>query len=273
MHKETWRLLITPPNTGGWNMALDEAILEAVTHQTQSPTLRLYAWSPYCLSLGHAQPIEDVNLNTLSTCGWDLVRRPTGGRAILHADELTYSVCAPLNNAHVQGGVIESYRMIADALLNALEKIGIQADSKPKDQQQKHRSEDPVCFQFPSDYEITFAGKKIIGSAQARRSGALLQHGSIPLFGDISRIISCLKFETPANEERAKVNLLSKAATIKDVAGQRVSWKEVALAMIEAFEERFLIDLVQHAVSDEELSRAKQLAADKYNHSDWTYRI
>jgi lipoyl(octanoyl) transferase len=273
MQREKWRLIITSPNSGGWNMAVDEAILETVAQQAQPPTLRLYSWTPYCLSLGHAQPIKDVNLNTLSNNGWELVRRPTGGRAILHADELTYSVCAPLNNSRIQGGVIESYRMISNALLTTLEMIGIQADSKPKDQDQKHLSKVPVCFQFPSDYEITFSGKKIIGSAQARRYSALLQHGSVPLFGDISRIISCLLFETVAEKDHAKLNLLSKAATIKDIAGKQIPWKEVANTMIDAFEERFLIDLTHCPVSDKELVRAKELAAEKYNHPDWTYRV
>ena len=254
-------------------MALDEAILESVAQQAQLPTLRLYSWNPYCLSLGHAQPIKDVNLETITERGWGLVRRQTGGRAILHADELTYSVCAPLNNSHVQGGVIESYRMISDALLSTLEKIGIRADSKPKDQEEKHRSKDPVCFQYPSDYEITFEGKKIIGSAQARRYGALLQHGSIPLFGDISRIISCLTFETREKTEYARANLLSRAATLKDAARREVSWKEVANAMIEAFEEKFLIHLAQRPVSYQELSRTQELVEEKYDHLNWTDRI
>jgi len=273
MHKETWRLIITSPNTGGWNMALDEAILESVAQKMQPPTWRLYAWNPFCLSLGHAQPIKDVNRDTLVAHKGGLVRRPTGGRAILHADELTYSVCAPLGNIHIEGGVIESYRRISDVLLNTLEKIGIGADSKLKEQEEKHRSKDPVCFQYPSDYEITFAGKKIIGSAQARRFGALLQHGSMPLFGDISRIISCLKFDTQDKQEQATENLISRAATLKDVAGRQVSWKEAANAMISACEEVLRVHLVHQPVSDHELSRAQELVAEKYEHPDWTERI
>jgi lipoate-protein ligase A len=98
--KDSWRLLVTPPARGAWNMAVDEAILEAVGRGASLPTLRLYAWEPACLSLGYAQPIGDVDQPRLRARGWDLVRRPTGGRAVLHTDELTYSVIAPPGEPH-----------------------------------------------------------------------------------------------------------------------------------------------------------------------------
>ena len=273
MQKDTWRLIITSPNTGGWNMAVDEAIFESVSNITQPPTLRLYAWYPNCLSLGHAQSISEINTQYLAAMGWGLVRRPTGGRAILHADELTYSVCAPLDNEHIQGGVIESYREISGALLLALEMIGIKADSKPKNKEEKYLSKDPVCFQYPSDYEITFNGKKIIGSAQARRSNALLQHGSIPIFGDISRITSCLLFPSEKEKVIATKNLLSRAATLENIAGQNISWQEIAFALVSAFETKFDIRLIHSSLSNEEFSKSKQLIAKKYCHPDWTQRI
>jgi lipoate-protein ligase A len=90
-----WRLLITPAARGAWNMAVDESILEHIGRGASLPTLRLYAWTPACLSLGHAQPIADVDMQRLQQHGWEVVRRATGGRAILHTDELTYSVIAP----------------------------------------------------------------------------------------------------------------------------------------------------------------------------------
>ena len=105
---EQWRLLITSPASGAWNMAVDEALLEAVGSNQSLPCLRLYAWEPPCLSIGYAQPFADIDRSRLADFGWDWVRRPTGGRAILHADELTYSVIAPLDEPRVSGSVLES---------------------------------------------------------------------------------------------------------------------------------------------------------------------
>src|SRR3989337_4154135 len=97
-----WRLVITPPARGAWNMALDESILEQIGRGASLPTLRLYAWDPACLSLGHAQPFADVDMTRLKERGWEVVRRATGGRAILHTDELTYSVIAPNDEPRVR---------------------------------------------------------------------------------------------------------------------------------------------------------------------------
>ena len=120
---DSWRLLLTPPARGAWNMAVDEAILENIGRGASLPTLRLYAWTPACLSLGHAQPFSDVDAVRLKQRGWDVVRRATGGRAILHTDELTYSVIAPLKEPRVEGGVLESYNRLAQALLTAVKNL------------------------------------------------------------------------------------------------------------------------------------------------------
>src|SRR5271169_6015035 len=112
----TWRLLITPPARGARNMAVDESILEHIGRGASLPTLRLYSWQPPCLSLGHAQPFADVDVPRLNARGWEVVRRPTGGRAILHTDELTYSVIAPTNERRVAGSLLESYNRLARAL-------------------------------------------------------------------------------------------------------------------------------------------------------------
>jgi len=270
---KTWRLIVTSPNTGAWNMALDEAIFESVCNDVCLPTLRLYAWNPFCLSLGHAQGISEVDQDALDDYGWDLVRRPTGGRAILHADEITYSVCAPLEDAHIKGGVIESYRSISNCLLLALRNLGIAADSKPKNTKEKNLSKDPVCFQYPSDYEITFQGKKFIGSAQARRSEALLQHGAIPLFGDLSRIVSVLFYESEEKRENVRKKLLSRATTLMEILGHRIPWQQFAQVLIQAFEKEFEIYLNHQNVTTQEFSRAEELVVNKYANPDWTTRI
>ncbi|MCD6356941.1 MAG: lipoate--protein ligase family protein, partial [Anaerolineaceae bacterium] len=251
-------------------MAVDEAILEAATCHAVKPTLRLYSWRPYCLSIGHAQAIAEVNLSHLADLGWDLVRRPTGGRAILHADEITYSICAPLDDPNVKGGVLESYRHFSNCLLEALSIIGIRADSKPKDETAKFLSKDPVCFQYPSDYEITVFGKKIIGSAQARKKDGLLQHGAIPMFGDITRIISTLNFKSDTQRKIARLNLSNHATTIKSIIGYEISWNELSNAIISAFEEVLGIQFVLSTLTKGELKRAKELQKEKYLSDKWT---
>jgi lipoate-protein ligase A len=178
-----WRLLHTTPAVGAWNMAVDEAILESVAAGTSLPTLRLYSWEPPCLSLGYAQAAGDVDLTLLNQAGWHLVRRPTGGRAILHADELTYSVIAPLKEPRVAGSVLESYSRLAQALLLALQILSLPAQTQlNSDPGNSTRNTNPVCFEVPSNYEILVNGKKLIGSAQARRKAGILQHGSLPLY-------------------------------------------------------------------------------------------
>ena len=126
--RTSWRLVCTPPSPGDWNMAVDEAILEAAGQGKTLPTLRLYAWQPPCLSLGYAQPASDADRNALNQNGWGLVRRPTGGRAILHCDELTYSVIAPNHEPRLEGGVLDSYRTLSQALLRALHTLEIPAE-------------------------------------------------------------------------------------------------------------------------------------------------
>lgn len=252
-------------------MALDEAILEAAGNGKVAPTLRLYAWSPACLSLGYAQPSADVDMGRLEAFGWQLVRRPTGGKAILHTDELTYSVAGPLNEPHLAGSVLESYRRLSKALLCALEILGIAAQSEEKPSQGNSVSEEnPVCFEVPSNYEITLEGKKLIGSAQARRKEGVLQHGSLPLYGDLRRIVAVLRFPDEASREVAGERLLSRATTASAAKGEPITWEQAAQAMATAFQQTLQVDLQDQQGTPAELERAAQLVVEKYNHPSWT---
>lgn len=269
-----WRVITSPPAAGAWNMALDEAIMEAVRGLEQPPTLRFYAWEPACLSLGHAQPIGDVDLPSLVANGWQVVRRPTGGRAILHTDELTYSIAAHQDNPIMTGGVLESYRRISLALVEGLRKLGINsnADSHyalPEGSVQNAA----VCFEVPSNYEITANGMKIIGSAQARRGLGVLQHGSLPLFGDLARITQVLKFESVAEQVSARQRLLDHAATAETILGYLPTWQQAVEAMVSAFADQLPIQLVASDPSESELTRARVLEAEKYANAAWTNRI
>ena len=274
MDNSTWRLIISPPSTGAWNMSLDEAIMEAVTAGSQPPTLRLYAWEPACLSLGHAQPVADVDLSALEQRGWQLVRRPTGGRAILHTDELTYSVCAHQENPLMTGGILESYRRISSALTRGLEKLEIRANADNHYGLPDGSSLNAaVCFEVPSNYEITANGKKLIGSAQARRSLGVLQHGSLPLSGDLTRITEVLKFETSAERTAAARRLLDHATTAETILGIAPTWENAAESLKQAFQEQVQVELVESLPGPAEIERAHCLQIEKYANPVWTNRI
>ena len=218
-----WRLIHTPPSTGAWNMAVDEAILEHIYRGEAKPTLRLYAWNPPCLSLGHAQPFKDVDVERLKSQGWDVVRRVTGGRAILHTDELTYSVTGNADDEILSGGVMESYNRLSKALLYAVQSLSLPVQVEEANHKTASQNLNPVCFEVPSSYEITVDGKKLIGSAQARKKEGVLQHGSLPLTGDLTRICDALVFENESKRQEAKDRLLSRATTVESVLGINIS--------------------------------------------------
>ena len=265
---KVWRLLITPPTHGAWNMAVDEAILEAVGRGGSLPTLRLYAWEPACLSLGYAQPLSDVDIPCLQARGWEMVRRPTGGRAVLHIDEITYSAIAPLNEPRVAGTVLDSYNRIAHALVEALRLLGLPVEVEERSGG-PGKSPNPVCFEVPSTYEITVGGKKLVGSAQARRKEGVLQHGSLPLNGDLTRILQVLAYPDEEARTRAASHLLERATTVETALGRVVSWNEAAQDYIAAFRSVLALDLQPGKLTPEEEVRAGELSASKYSHPDW----
>jgi lipoate-protein ligase A len=272
--KTKWRLVQSAAATGAWNMALDEAILEAVHRGSAKPTLRLYAWSPPCLSLGYAQPSGDVDFEYLKASGWQIVRRPTGGRAILHTDELTYSIICPHSEPRVAGSVLASYQRLSAALLGALQQLGIPAQALETNSRQKNPAvQNPVCFETPSNYEITATGKKIIGSAQARRREGILQHGSFPLCGDLTRITSALCFPDQASRTNAAQRLLEHATTAEAILGHPLSSDTAAEAFILGFRQALNLELDREDLTRAELARAAELVTQKYGNSAWTGRV
>jgi len=271
--KSTWRLIEHPSAQGSWNMAVDEAILESVYSGESPPTLRLYAWQPACLSLGHAQPYAEVDTEALTANGWDIVRRPTGGRAILHVDELTYAVIAPETDPRVKGGVLESYLRLSQALLASLQLLGLRPQVEEKESNGNKRKPNPVCFEVPSNYEITVNDKKLIGSAQARRKEGILQHGALPLYGDLTRIISALKFPDETAKAKAKERLLAHATTVENELGLLITWQQASHSFQQAFSEVLNLDLEPENLTEKEIERAQALQKNKYAHSSWTERI
>lgn len=267
-----WRLLLTAPARGAWNMAVDESILIHTGRGESPPTLRLYAWTPACFSLGYAQPFADVDVNRLNTRGWEVVRRATGGRAILHTDELTYSVIAPDDEPRVAGTVLESYNRLAQALLLAVKNLSLPVEIK-EGKTGNPADLNPVCFEVPSTYEITVNGKKLIGSAQARKREGVLQHGSLPLTGDLARICQALVFDNESAREDASQRLLARATTVESALGRAVAWDTAAQAFIGAFETQLGLGFERGELSESESKTADRLVNEKYGHASWTERV
>lgn len=263
--RSTWRLIRSPASDGPSQMAVDEAIQQAVAKGAVPPTLRLYAWDPPCLSLGRNQPVTEVDREALRAAGYDLVRRPTGGRAILHTDELTYSVSVPLSDPRVRGGVLVSCEELSQGLNRALEILGVD-DAAVHRREGRPSTPEPVCFEATGAFEIVFDGRKLIGSAQMRRRGALLQHGTLPLCGDIARVSPFLI--PPADPNRIR----RRATTLEAAAGRAVSWQKAAQAVADGFAQALNLHLEPGGLSTEEHSAAADLAREKYRSAEWTER-
>lgn len=253
---------------------MDESILEHIHQGEALPTLRLYSWNPPCLSLGHAQSFTDVDMAQVKANGWEVVRRVTGGRAILHTDELTYSVTGGSEEPVLAGGVLESYNRLAQALLYAIRELGLPVEIKEYAPagEPAALNLNPVCFEVPSTYEITVEGKKLIGSAQARKKESVLQHGSLPLTGDLTRICQALVFKDTAARENAAQRLLARATTVESVIGVKNDWETAARAFVHGFEAQLGIHFQRGVLSRSESERADELVKEKYANPVWTER-
>jgi lipoate-protein ligase A len=272
----TWRLLITPPLDGATNMAVDEAILYALAEGHGLPTIRFFQWEPPCLSLGYNQHWRDVDEAACRQLGYTWTRRPTGGKAILHTDEATYSLIIPQADPRIQGGIVESYRVLSLGLLRGLAKLGVQGQQASKEdiqaQRRAQRADGPVCFDTPSRYEITWDGKKLIGSAQLRRKQIVLQHGSLPLHGDLNRILHALALSDEEHSQQAEL-LPQRAATLERVLGKALSFEEVITGLATGFAEQLNLTLAAMPLTDQEQALVDKLRAEQYANDNWNKRV
>jgi len=232
-----WRLFDTGANIGAYNMAVDEELLARAQSGEQVPVLRFYTWDPAAVSIGRFQKIDDaVNADACERRGIDIVRRITGGRAVLHYRELTYSIIARTDNPLFPANVLGTYKLIAAGLLHGLKNLGIPAEMVSRSNRHaalvKKNAKDPACFSSPSWYEILVHGRKIIGSAQRRLTGAFLQHGSILMDYD-----PALEAEVIPGGSGNDV-----VTSIRQELGRGFSLEEVKHAFVKGFAEALAID-------------------------------
>lgn len=268
----TWRLLITEPASGAWNMAVDEAIATLAAQGESPPTLRFYQWQPGTVSLGRHQSAAEIDSDRLQAQGYDLVRRPTGGRAILHIDELTYSIMGPANEPRLHGPVLDTYNLISQGIVLGLRRMGVAVSKAPGDQR-VGPDVSPVCFEAPSAYEISVGRQKLVGSAQNRRAGYVLQHGTLPLQGDITRLVDVLAIASEAERTALREILAARATTLGAVLGRVVTFWEAATALIDGLSTVLALDFEQQELSPAEQQLAQTLVQEKYVHPDWLQRV
>jgi len=180
-------------------------------------------------------------------------------------------VIAAQAEEHVAGSLLESYNRLAQALLHAVRELGVDA-RMTGDAEANRNSVNPVCFEAPSAYEITVDGKKLIGSAQARRKQGVLQHGSLPLRGDLTRITEVLAYPDEATRGEAARRLLMRATTVESVMHQDVSWNEAAEAFVHGFETALGLGFERARLSEKEVERTHALVEEKYGQLKWTER-
>jgi lipoate-protein ligase A len=175
-----WRLLSHQASDGPWNMAVDEAIARSVGTGQAPPTIRFYAWYPPAVSLGCLQRADGaIAADVCRRLGVAVVRRPTGGRAVLHDQELTYSLCLPLNDLWGRLTVAESFRLTSQGLLAGLRRLGVPAVLADSTGESRNAEGMEACFQLRRMPAILVRGRKLLGSAQRRWNTVLLQHGSL----------------------------------------------------------------------------------------------
>src|SRR4051812_42542424 len=228
MKKEVWRFIDSGNGSPAFNMALDEALLNWHSEGKIPPVIRFYGWNPPTLSIGYFQKVEkEIDLEAVKKHGLGFVRRPTGGRGVLHEHELTYSVIVSEEYPDMPETVTEAYRVISGGVLEGFRNLGLDARfSVPETREQNAELRTPksgVCFDAPSWYELVVEGKKIAGSAQTRQKGVILQHGAILLSLDEDKLVSLFKFKSEKLRERVRLSLPQKAVAIDRLANRAVS--------------------------------------------------
>jgi len=263
---KSWRFLDSGPSDGATNMAVDEAIFEGVRAGSSPPTVRVYAWEPPAVSVGHSQKASaELDLAACHERGFGVVRRPTGGRAVLHAGEITYSVIGPAGVPPLAGSIPESYRRIARGLLLGLAEIGVEAELSPVATASRSRGEvAPPCFVSAGRFEVVVGGRKLVGSAQRRSGVAVLQHGSLLTDGTHVQLADVLRLRKESDRDAIRRALAEKATDLGSLLQGPVAYRRLAAAIRAGFEKAWALELTPGALTERESEAVRRLATDHH---------
>lgn len=261
----TLRYLHTGALPAALNMAVDDVLLDAARHGA-GPILRTYGWTPPAVSVGYGQKIDEaVDVDACRTRGIDIVRRATGGRAVLHANELTYSFHCADGEGPAQHSVQDASRLLGECLAGGLQRHGIDAVIERGASPAHGRR--GACFASTARWELTCGGRKLVGSAQRRTRGALLQHGSILAGPEHLQLIELLP--TPVQAEK---DLMQVSTHLGECAGD-VDLVALSRDLAVSFAEHLALRLVEVALSAAEREAAQELAREKYGNDEFTFRL
>jgi len=252
--KEQWRLLKTEDNSAYTNMAIDKAVMVSCSRGKVPPTVRFYTWKPPAISIGYFQSLnEEVDLDACKSLGVEFVRRITGGGAVFHDKELTYSIIISESNPKVPKNILESYRRICGAVIKGLKHLWIESKYSPIN-------------------DIIVNNKKISGSAQTRKSKTVLQHGTVLMDVDIDKMFKLLKVPNEKIKDKLIADVKQRVTSIKHISDNNVSFNETSDAMKIGFEEEFNIELVNDNLTKEEISLTKKFERECFSTTEWNYR-
>lgn len=267
--QDKWNVLNSGHLDAATNMAIDELLLKWHSEGKIPPTIRFYGWQKPSLSIGHFQNVDKtIDLKGVLKHQCDFVRRLTGGSAVLHDNEITYSIIVSEDHPKIPSSVNEAYYILSQGLLEGYRILGIEADFAPYTKQ-KLKSRSAVCFESPAIYEMVVDGKKISGNAQTRKDGVLLQHGSIPMSFDADMLFDLFQFPSERVRERQRNTFLKRTISINEATGKQHTYEMLQLAFLKGFQRSLNISTAPMELTKEQNEDIADLVNTKYRTNAW----
>lgn len=267
--QEQWDVIHSAHHNAATNMAIDETLLKWHSQEKIPPTIRFYGWKRPSLTVGLFQNVEKtINFAKINEHNCDFVRRLTGGSAVLHDNELTYSIIVNEKHPKIPSTVSEAYYVLSQGLLEGYRLLDIDADfAIPERDLLRNRS--AVCFERPAIYEMVAGGKKISGNAQIRKDGVLLQHGSIPMSMNVDMLFDLFKFPSERMRIRQCESFSNKATSINQLTGRIHTFDMLEKAFLQGFEKSLAISTSPTKLDKEQLDHVDYLVKTKYCTDAW----
>ena len=251
---EKWRYLITENNSAARNMAIDRAVLVAISEGLVPPTVRFYTWNPPAISIGYFQSLEEeVDLKECKKYGVDYVRRITGGGAVFHEHELTYSIIIPESHPKIPKNIMDSYGNICGAVIKGLKNLGIESKYAPIN-------------------DIVADGRKISGSAQTRKFKTVLQHGTVILDVDVDKMFSLLLVPDEKIRDKIIADVKQRVTSVKNLIKDNIDFNTATASMKKGFENEFNIKLEPGKLTDYEKDLTDKFEKEYFSNPDWNHK-